>query len=214
METATQTNPQPVEKRFQCRHVLTAGQRCGAAALRRENFCYYHHATRRPLPRLKFPAYPDAEFERFIMPVLEDRAAIQLAISQVLTRIAANELDPKRARLLLFGLQIAIRALPRQPASGRDASGRFTPKEEVNHLRDLNQIELDPELGLLAPIAEHTPPEERKSYAQRLLEELRKKPEPEEEPAPPQPESIPTIQAVATNPSCLRARLQRVRKKG
>jgi hypothetical protein len=43
---------------------------------------------------------------------LEDRASIQLSIAEVLSRLAANDLDPKRAGLLLYGLQIASCNLP------------------------------------------------------------------------------------------------------
>ena len=35
--------------RFQCRHVFTDGRRCGSPALRTQNFCYFHHTSRRPI---------------------------------------------------------------------------------------------------------------------------------------------------------------------
>ena len=47
-------------KRFQCRHIFTDGHRCGSPTLlvethdatlpdrTHEDFCYYHHTTRRP----------------------------------------------------------------------------------------------------------------------------------------------------------------------
>jgi len=41
------------------------------------------------------------------MPVLEDRTAIQIVLSDVLRALGANLLDTKRAGLLLYGLQIA-----------------------------------------------------------------------------------------------------------
>ena len=44
----------------------------------------------------------------------EDRAAIQLSIGEILRRIARNQIDPRRAGLLLYGLQIASTNLPRQ----------------------------------------------------------------------------------------------------
>ena len=37
--------------RMQCRHILASGLRCGSPALKAENFCYYHHTTRRPIAR-------------------------------------------------------------------------------------------------------------------------------------------------------------------
>src|SRR5258708_38188956 len=44
IETSTNT-----PKRFQCRHIFTDGHRYGSACLRNEEFCYYHHTTRRPV---------------------------------------------------------------------------------------------------------------------------------------------------------------------
>jgi hypothetical protein len=41
------------------------------------------------------------------LPPLEDTASIQLALIDVLQALAANQLDPKRAGLLLYGLQVA-----------------------------------------------------------------------------------------------------------
>src|SRR5271156_334240 len=111
-QTETQ---QPDPTRYQCRHIRASGKRCGMAALRDEPFCYYHHTTRRPAPNPRIPRYPDCAKEPFAMPVVEDRAAIQLAISQTLSRIASNDLDLKRAKLILYGLQIATAALPKEP---------------------------------------------------------------------------------------------------
>ncbi|RSL15183.1 hypothetical protein EDE15_0661 [Edaphobacter aggregans] len=34
-------------KRYQCRHIFTDGHSCGSPCLRHEDFCYYHHTTRR-----------------------------------------------------------------------------------------------------------------------------------------------------------------------
>src|SRR5258708_40196450 len=48
-------------------------------------------------------------------PLPEDRSAIQRSIGEVLLRIARNEIDPKRAGLLLYGLQIASLNLPPVP---------------------------------------------------------------------------------------------------
>jgi hypothetical protein len=41
------------------------------------------------------------------LPPAEDAASIQLALIDVLQALAANRLDPKRAGLLLYGLQVA-----------------------------------------------------------------------------------------------------------
>ena len=41
------------------------------------------------------------------LPPLEDTASIQLALIDVLQALAANQVEPKRAGLLLYGLQVA-----------------------------------------------------------------------------------------------------------
>jgi hypothetical protein len=41
------------------------------------------------------------------LPPIEDPASIQLALIDILQALAANRLDPKRAGLLLYGLQVA-----------------------------------------------------------------------------------------------------------
>jgi hypothetical protein len=37
-------------KHYHCRHIFTDGHRCGSNSLRNEDFCFYHHNTRRPKP--------------------------------------------------------------------------------------------------------------------------------------------------------------------
>ena len=124
--------------RQQCRHIFTDGHRCGSPCLRNEDFCYYHHTSRKPAPR-----HP-RESPGFDIAPPEDRSAIQHTIGEVLARVASEQLDPRRAGLLLYGLQIASFNLPRQAALK-------TPPE-----RDaiVDEITMDPELGPLAPPAE------------------------------------------------------------
>jgi hypothetical protein len=139
-------------KRYHCRHIFTDGHRCGSPALRNEPFCYYHHTTRKPAPRQSL-----GRKSSFDLPLPEDRSAIQLAIGTILQRIASNDLDSRRAGLLLYGLQIASLNLPKQKEAQE-------PVEEIT---------THPELGTLAP---QTEIKEEKSTVARLLEELRQKP--------------------------------------
>ncbi len=166
-------------RRFQCRHIFTDGRRCGSPCLRnataQENFCYYHHTTRgaaaraahlretaaarRPSRQPGQPSRPG--HSTFLLPLPEDRSAIQHAIGQVLQRIASNTLDPRRAGLLLYGLQIASLNLKQVKQDNKNA----TPEDTVA------EITLDPIDGPLAPPAEvgHT---KKPSTAAQLLEEL------------------------------------------
>jgi len=101
---------QEATKQYQCRHIFTDGHRCASPCLRQQEFCYYHHTTRKPI------ANPQARRSRrstFHLPLPEDRSAIQSSIGEVLQRIASNDIDPRRAGLLLYGLQIASSNLAR-----------------------------------------------------------------------------------------------------
>src|ERR1035438_10684322 len=92
------------QKRYKCRHVHAAGRQCGSPALRNEEFCYFHHTTRRRKKTGGF-RYLDAT-EPFELPLVEDRVSALSAAAQLLCRIASNDLDLGRAGKLLYNLQI------------------------------------------------------------------------------------------------------------
>src|SRR6201999_4441604 len=121
------------ENQYQCRHIFTDGRRCHSPCLRAEEFCYYHHTTRKPVAN---PQQRRGRRSAFDLPLPEDRSAIQSSIGQVLQRIASNDIDPRRAGLLLYGLQIASLNLPRDPAPSPAARAET-----------VEEIVLDPALG-------------------------------------------------------------------
>ncbi len=53
------------------------------------------------------PEHYSAETIPLELPAVEDSASIQLALIQVVQALASNLLDPRRAGLLLYGLQVA-----------------------------------------------------------------------------------------------------------
>jgi hypothetical protein len=160
IQTYYSSRPDP-EASFQCRHIHIDGRRCGSPCLRNEPFCYFHHTTRRPAAPAELAARKDrqAQTTDFVFPNPEDRSAIQLALGDVLQRIASNQIDPRRAGLLLYGLQIASLNLPRPQPDDIPAS-------------IVEDIVEDPTLGTLAPIARLTIPEQYKGPAARFLERL------------------------------------------
>jgi hypothetical protein len=85
----------------ECRHIKASGTKCQAPALKDEKFCYFHTRSRAHAKR-----HVD-HWEAIDIPLLEDRSAIQRALSEVANAIANNRIDPKRAGLLLYSLQIA-----------------------------------------------------------------------------------------------------------
>jgi hypothetical protein len=144
------------QRRIQCRHVHLAGRQCGSPALRREHFCYFHHATRRPKPYPGKFRHLDAH-EPFELPVVEDRASALSVASQILSRIASNDLDPTRAGRLLYNLQVVASLLPR-PARASNPNPNSS-LDDIAHEPILVEELIDDEIhGPIAPITEYLPP--------------------------------------------------------
>jgi hypothetical protein len=180
MQHATDTR-----KQYQCRHIFTDGRRCASPCLRQEEFCYYHHTTRKPVAN---PKQRRSRSSTFHLPLPEDRSAIQASIGEVLQRIAANDIDPRRAGLLLYGLQIASLNLPKTQPTQRHA--RPEPVETVE------EITIDPTLGVLAPRTEVSEITKPKSVVAQLLERMMLSHD-EAKAAAQEPATIPTLQATA-----------------
>ena len=89
-----------------CHHLQPTGKTCGSPALRGEQFCFFHHPTRRP------PARTAPSPTSFYVPAIVDPETLQIALSEVIRRLADNTLDTKRASLLLMTLQMAKANLP------------------------------------------------------------------------------------------------------
>jgi hypothetical protein len=168
------TDTTNARKSYQCRHIHAAGARCGSRSLRGEEFCYFHQTARKPAPQVLYETPSKATFT---LPYPEDRAAIQQAIGEILNRLTTNNLDTKRAGLLLYALQIATQTLPPEP---RESTTRKSKRHHLHY--EINGPDLDenetPEdieyhetLGPLAPVAEYIE-EERPIIGRRLLDEL------------------------------------------
>jgi hypothetical protein len=117
-----------------CRHIRSNGTRCGCIALSGQTFCYYHTRTgklhrsinppsegaetilhpiehqdlirRDPLVAAYYGVKPAGPLV-LDLPPLEDRESIQIALSMVVTAMAQDRIDPKRAGLMVYALQIA-----------------------------------------------------------------------------------------------------------
>jgi hypothetical protein len=180
IQPQTETPQTELPKRFQCRHIFTDGHRCGSPCLRGEELCFYHHTTRKPAAHTR-----RSRSSAFELPLPEDQSAIQHSIGQVLQRIAANDIDPRRAGLLLYGLQIASLNLPKPQA---------TQPELVE------ETTIHPELGTLAPPAEVGKNTQRKSAVALLIEKLiedgkQREDDRQKQQDQPQPATLPALQA-------------------
>ena len=116
---------------YECRHIMHNGAKCQSPSLRGKPYCYYHTRLHRFTA-----APPPGPMDTIRIPVLEDRTAIQVALSQVLNDLASGRLDPKRVGLFLYGLQIATQIVERQ--------GEVIPRETVE---TMTQTDTGEELG-------------------------------------------------------------------
>ena len=181
-------------KQYQCRHIFTDGHRCASPCLRGEEFCYYHHNTRTPIGN---PKQRRSRRSTFHLPLPEDRSAIQASIGEVLQRIASNDIDPRRAGLLLYGLQIASLNLPKIQPLAKSSTEPQTVEENT----------IDPTLGVLAPRAELSALVKPKSAVAQLIEKILLSEKEEERAAnpgldevAPVPAIVPILQATEDDP--------------
>jgi hypothetical protein len=133
---ATAANP---TRRYQCRHVFTDGHRCGSPSLRGQDLCYYHTRTRHEAPCAGRTGH-------FAMARIDDRGAVQIALYDVLSRMAGGDIDVKLGTSLLYGLQIASSNLGR-------------PQPVAEQPPQVEEVTSDYNLGDLAPIVEYYEPE-------------------------------------------------------
>ena len=132
---------------YECQHIRPSGMKCAAIAIRGHRFCYFHLQSRRGLAAVtpteaiaNGATAPAPQSATITMPMLEDRTAVQMVLTEVLRALAANQIDAKRASLLLYGLQIA--------------SSNCSKYDEIGHLHPVRNLELTPEGEEAGPLIE------------------------------------------------------------
>jgi hypothetical protein len=115
-----------------CRHIKTNGRRCKSPSLGLSALCYFHSRLHRRHKNLLEnssalgetglnPSTSPSESGQYLpdyatrqqhpieldLPPLEDVESIQVSISLLIAALARNRIDPKRAAVLLYGLQLA-----------------------------------------------------------------------------------------------------------
>src|SRR6476661_7597707 len=111
-----------------CRHIKSDGHQCKAVALKTSVFCYFHNRLNEGhrLYRSRMVGGKGLMERGHIiaLPALEDRLAVQLALSEVINALACNFIDVKRAQALFYGLQLAS-------SNSRGLDAIFDPTEVV-----------------------------------------------------------------------------------
>jgi hypothetical protein len=109
-----------------CNHIKSDGRPCNAPALRKHSYCFFHQQQLNRRRR----EYPDR------LPILEDRAAVQVAIMQVLDRLYLKTIDYKAAALMLYGLQLASTNLK------QDVFGRLNSEKVDRYYGNANETDV------------------------------------------------------------------------
>jgi hypothetical protein len=94
-----------------CQHIKINGDRCGAPALHDRNFCRFHNCCGSLEFDISTSAAHPAAF--FYLPTLEDATSIQATITQVCEHLLHRHLDPKKAGVVLYAMQVALSNLDR-----------------------------------------------------------------------------------------------------
>ena len=87
-----------------CQHTRIHGESCGSPALKDERFCFFHERWREEHVNLHDKPSCAAALD---LPVLEDAASIQVVLTQVMRLLLTDQIDSKKAGLLLYALQTA-----------------------------------------------------------------------------------------------------------
>jgi hypothetical protein len=166
-----------------CQHIKTNGTQCGSPALKKRRFCHFHQKWREQTIRV--------DRHSIKMPVLEDADSVQVALMEILRLVLRQRIDPKRAGLLLYGLQTASANLkktgfePELPTTvvidpemvdARPIGATAWSSTGIEDYDDLSEV-------LRLREQEENGEEQEDSLAKTLLERLGL-PEPGEEPRP------------------------------
>lgn len=84
-----------------CRHIMPSGLNCQSPAMRGSAFCYFHGRRTSSAPK---QASSEARID--VSPVLDVRG-INNTVNQILQGLGNGSISPRRASVLLYGLQIA-----------------------------------------------------------------------------------------------------------
>lgn len=109
-----------------CRHIKPSGQRCKSPAMRDHAFCYFHARVHQQTK--------NTDPHKLSFPVPEDFAAIQESLARVFDSIVRGHADHKETAQILWGLQIAMQTIPRNPAPPADSVESVTLSSQGDEL--------------------------------------------------------------------------------
>jgi hypothetical protein len=152
-----------------CRHVMSSGRRCHAIRHNRTSYCYFHDKHRDRV-RKRY----DSSYNLAHLPLLEDRASIQVALDETLRGFINGSINDRKAGLLLYGIQIAfqnVRSLDKDMISADSLSSTvddehddlplvpFTDEEMAAHNAESAVGQQDRWDAAVAAIRKNLPPD-------------------------------------------------------
>lgn len=127
-----------------CRHIKTSGLPCKSRALAGGSFCYFHAHLH------NHPAGPEPTVLK--MPLVEDLAAIPLAVARISEALIADRIDVKKSAQLLWGLKLVFQAITFRPDyEDEEEDG---PEDTVGSVTPSPEGDLGPEETYCFPSAE------------------------------------------------------------
>lgn len=162
----------------ECRHIKPNGCKCKSPALKDKPYCYYHIRVHRLARNLG--AVAPYEQKDMQIPFLEDRGAVQIALSEVVSALAGHRIDFKRAALIIYALQVAssnakvpadLVALEQVREASEDEAGEVLAPEITTYEPDDEEYEEANHEPTLADLLLHDARKSREEYkANRLAE--------------------------------------------
>lgn len=119
-------------KFFECRHILPSGRKCHAPALRGKSYCYHH-------TKLHFRRWGSREPRMLKTRALEDPRSLQTAVAEALTALRSPLTDPKRAAVILYGLNLAKNLSRSVSNFNARRTTESEPAQELSRSRELEQ---------------------------------------------------------------------------
>ena len=125
-----------------CQQIKLDGEPCRSAALRGKKFCYYHLHSGPPPKDVSNPGViPQVQFH---LPLLDDATSIQATITLVCEHLLHRRLEPKKAGILLYAMQVASSNLSRMNPSRTNEDRNQKKNGESNSTNPLPSLPPDP----------------------------------------------------------------------
>jgi hypothetical protein len=117
-----------------CQHWMeNAARHCKSPAMRRKRYCYFHQRAQARSAKIIAERARQRWFESA---PLQDAAAVQRALTLVLSRVLSDEIDNQQAGQILHKLETAILNRRRSDSAQGKADAEFDPNAVAEDCED------------------------------------------------------------------------------